>query len=208
MYMLHQFLYLMNSKTEIVRTRERQFLFSGESELVPAWGQSLLREKSALLPSPNCLLQQFLTRESLVKAWTHGHGRNDQEESSFTPSRSFLSKPNLRACLFLYHHVPGWQAHWLRSLSDSVCLPCQYSSRQLFQGTCGLVVQWCALSPSGRITGSSSVCTWRGSFGSLVFVLHEMHVLSEVAPSKIASCIHYFFYLNYWRGFFVEGASL
>lgn len=30
--------------------------------------------------------------------------------------------------------------------------------------------------------------------------LHEMHVLSEIAPSKIASCIQDFiFYLNYWR---------
>lgn len=58
MYMLHQFLFLKNSKTEIVRTRERQLLFSGESELVPAWGQSLLREKSALLRSPNSLHQQ------------------------------------------------------------------------------------------------------------------------------------------------------
>lgn len=149
-----------------------------------------------------------------MKAWTHStcHGRNDREESSFTPSRSFLSRPNLRACVFCWNTVFQDDGH-----TDFVVCLILYVSLASTAGNCfrnKWLSWWPNLWVSCSVVRAVTVWSDHQQFFSVYLrwviwvtslALHEMHVLSEIAPSKIASCIQDFFYLNYWRVFYFSG---
>lgn len=148
-------------------------------------------------------------RKSLMKAWIHSscHGRNDQEESSFTPSRSVLSRPNLRACVFFWNTVFQDDGH-----TDFVVCLILYVSLASTAGNCfrnKWLSRWPNLWVSCSVVRAVAVWSDHQQFFSVYLrwviwvtslALHEMRVLSEIAPPKIASCIQDFFYLNYWRG--------